>query len=182
MDGNSVRDYMVPLAEYATVSHEASLFDAVEALIKAKDQTDRAGYKHRAVLVYGEDGNIQGKINQMDILRSLEPGYKKIGKGRFSHYDISPEFIKDMMQSYNLWSDPFDNICQRATEISAKEIMHTLADGEYVDADASLAEGIHQLVIYHQQSLLVTEDGKVIGILKLTDIFRKIGISLGLCT
>jgi len=49
-----IKDLMVPLEEYATVSEEATLFEAVAALEKAQERLDRDKYLylHRAVLVY----------------------------------------------------------------------------------------------------------------------------------
>ena len=182
MDKTTVKELMVPLAEYATVGPEATLYDAVEALQQSQSSQDQGAHKHRSVLVYGEDGDVMGKISQTDILRGLEPGYEKISQGRFSHYNFNPGFIKTMMQSYNLWSDPLDNICNRSREIKAKKIMHTPGEGEYVDLEATLGEAIHQLIIGHEQSLLVTSGGKVIGILKLTDVFATIANILNECT
>lgn len=58
--------------------------------------------------------------------------------------------------------------------IEVKDVMYTPADGEYVPEDATLDEGIHQLVIGHRQSLLVTRDSKVVGVLRLSDVFSQI--------
>ena len=52
-----VKDLMVPLEEYATVSEDATLYEAVMALEKAQEELDltKDKYKHRAVLVYDKD-------------------------------------------------------------------------------------------------------------------------------
>jgi predicted transcriptional regulator len=52
--------------------------------------------------------------------------------------------------------------------------MHTPGEGEYVNEDASLEVACHQLVLGHHQSLLVTRGDKIIGILRLTDVFNAI--------
>jgi len=46
-----VKDFMVPLEEYATVSQEATLHEAVLALEKAQIELDPSQHKHRAILV-----------------------------------------------------------------------------------------------------------------------------------
>ena len=68
-----VKHLMVPLDEYATVSEEATLFEAVVALEKAQEKLDRTRFKylHRAILVYDKNNNIVGKISQLDVLRAL---------------------------------------------------------------------------------------------------------------
>jgi sodium-dependent dicarboxylate transporter 2/3/5 len=53
-----VKDLMVPLAEYATVDEEASLFEAVCALEQAQQTFDREKYRHRAVLVLSKTGEV----------------------------------------------------------------------------------------------------------------------------
>ena len=51
-----VKDLMVALADYATVSQDATLYDAVLALEKAQKryESEFSPYLHRAVLVYDE--------------------------------------------------------------------------------------------------------------------------------
>jgi CBS domain containing-hemolysin-like protein len=52
--------------------------------------------------------------------------------------------------------------------------MHILTEREYIDEAAPLDEAIHQLIMGHHQSLIVTRGDEIIGILKLSDIFREI--------
>ena len=40
--------------------------------------------------------------------------------------------------------------------------------------DASLDEAIHQLIMGHHQSLLVTRGEKIVGVLRLTDVFAAV--------
>jgi hypothetical protein len=55
-----------------------------------------------------------------------------------------------------------------------KDIMHTLTEREYIEESAPLDEAIHQLIMGHHQSLIVTRGEGITGILKLSDIFREI--------
>ena len=52
MKSLTVFELMVPLSEYATVSEDSTLFEAVLALEKAQDEFDKTRYRHRAVLVF----------------------------------------------------------------------------------------------------------------------------------
>jgi predicted transcriptional regulator len=52
--------------------------------------------------------------------------------------------------------------------------MQIPSEGEYIEADALLEDAMHQLVLGQHQSLLVTEGGKIVGILRLTDVFATI--------
>ena len=73
-----VKDLMVPLSEYATVSDDATLCDAILALEKAQEEFDQTRYRHRAVLIYDKNQKIIGKISQLDALKALEPKYKEL--------------------------------------------------------------------------------------------------------
>ena len=55
-----VKEIMVPLSDYPTVSEDATLKDAVEALEKAQKKLDPSRYQHRAVLVYDDNKKIVG--------------------------------------------------------------------------------------------------------------------------
>ena len=66
---------------------------------------------------------------------------------------------------------PLDDICRKAGEQNVKQFMGTPTEGEYVSEGASLDVAIHQLIMGHHQSLLVTRGGKIVGILRLTDVF-----------
>ena len=56
--------------------------------------------------------------------------------------------------------------------------MHTLSADECLNENATLDEAIHLLVMGHQQSLLVTRDSEIVGILRLTDVFAAVFQSL----
>jgi CBS domain-containing protein len=178
-----VKDLMVPLQEYATVREDASLQAAVLALEEAQKKFHHDRYKHRAILVLDKSGRVAGKLSQLDVLKGLEAGYKKMGdfKG-ISHTGFSTEFIKSMVDKYDLWKKPLEDICRRSPHIKVKEIMYTPTEGEYVPMDATLDQALHQLVVGHHQSLLVTKDGKeIVGILRLTDVFQEISEMIKAC-
>lgn len=170
-----IKDMMVPIEEYATVNEDENLYQAVLALEEAQQRFNRDRYKHRAVLVYDRSKKVVGKLSQLDVIRGLETGYRKIGDLRgVEHSGFSSELIRSMIARYSLWQQPLDDICRRAPHIKVKDIMYTPTEGEYVDEEATLDQGIHQLVIGRHQSLLVTKGEEIVGILRLTDVFAEI--------
>jgi len=182
MKAITVKDVMVSVSEYATVSKEATLYDAVLALEKAQKEFDRTRYRHRAILVYDESGKIVGKVSQLDILRALEPKYEQIGTPRSSaHNPFTQKFMKSLFHQFNLWDKPLDAICRKAGQKKVKEFLVSPNEGEYVEEQTSLNEAIHQLVIGHHQSLLVMRGKEITGILRLTDVFSKVSNMLKAC-
>jgi CBS domain-containing protein len=182
MNTMKVKDIMVPLAEYATVSTDATLYEAVMALEEAQKHFTKDRYKHRAILVYDEKKKVVGKLSQLDVIRGLEKGYRRIGDlDAISHTGFSKDLIRSMMEKYSLWQSPMESICGKAVHIKVKEIMYTPTEGEYVDQDAALDQAIHQLVMGHHQSLLVTAGKEIVGILKLTDVFIQVCEAIKAC-
>lgn len=172
-----VKDLMVPLSEYATVSEDATLREAVMALEKAQEEFARTGhlYLHRAVLVYDKAGKIVGKVSQLDVLSALEPKYKEISNGKgMSYYGFTQKFIRSMMDQYSLLDKPLNNLLKKASEQRVKNFVSRPTEGEYIEEDASLDKAIHQFVIGQHQSLLVTGQDEIVGILRLTDVFNAI--------
>ena len=175
----SVKDLMVPLEEYATVSDNATLYKAVLALEEAQEKFEHLPYKHRAVLVYNKKNRIVGKLSQLDIIKALEPKYGEMGDIKsLSRFGLSRKFISSILEQNYLWEKPLNDICKKADTIRVKDFMHTPSEGEYVDENASLEMACHQLVMGHHQSLLVTKESEIIGILRLTDVFNAIFLAM----
>ena len=170
-----IEDLMVPLSEYATVTVGATLFDAVLALEKAQEEFDQTKYRHRAVLVLDKTGEVVGKISQHTALKALEPQYMKMGgRTSASQYGFSVTFLKDLQDQYSLLDGALENICQKAAQTRVEDFMANLSEGEFIDADASLDRAIHMLVMGHYQSLMVKKDGRIMGVLRLTDVFAAV--------
>ena len=175
MKAHKIKDLMVPLSEYATVSQDATLKDAVLALEDAQDKFRHKKYLHRAILVLDETGQPIGKMSKWDIIRAIEPRYSEItDSSSLTRFGLNAGFIRSIIESQGLWQKPLDNLCDKASQTYVKDIMYTPAEGEFVDEEASLNAGIHQLVMGHHQSLLVTRGKEVIGVLRLTDVFTEV--------
>ena len=181
-----VKDLMVPLSEYATVSEDATLYDAIIALEEAQKKFDQTRYRHRAILVYDENRHITGKISQLDILRALEPKYDEMGERRrgISHYGFSKKLLKTLREQFSLFDKPMEEICKKTAMLKAKNVMYTPTEGEYVNENDSLDIGIHRLVMGQHQALLVTKDGdnkNIIGVLRKTDVFIEVCEAIKAC-
>ena len=175
MKVRTVKDLMVPLSEYATVSEEASLWEAVMALEKAQEEFDQTRYRHRAILALDKNYRVVGKISQLDVLKAHEPKYAEtVDLESLSRSGFSPDFQKLMLEEYGLWHKPLDHLCENAVQVQVKSIMYTPTEGEYIEETTSLNEAIHQLSIGRHQSLLITRGGNIVGILRLTDIFTEV--------
>lgn len=183
MKSIAVKDLMIPLEEYATVSEEASLYEAVLSLEEAQKAIEPSRHKHRAILVMGPDGNVVGKVSMFDVLIALEPRYEDLGgvDDVLSRSGYSPESLQTMFQQNVLWDEPLEHVCSRAPELVVKDFMQVPDEGAYIEDDATLDEAVHRLVFHRHHSLLVTRKGAVVGILRLSDVFGQVCSKIKAC-
>ena len=182
MESILVKDIMVRLEDYATVSEDATLYEAVRALNAAQKKFDPNTYPHRAVLVYAAGGKIVGKLSQLDVLRALEPKYQDVSDFKeLDGYGINADYIRNLVKELGLLKKPLDDMCRKAATLKVKNIMHTPLEGEYLDEKASLNEAVIQLLVGKHQSLLVTRGSEIVGILRLTDVFVKVADMISSC-
>ncbi len=175
MSNLMVKDLMIPLEDYAKVSQDDSLYQAVLALDEADQRFAQSKYRHRAVLVTDQDGRVVGKISMLDVIKGLEPKYEELLQAEnLTRFGVSPKLIKDIFKRHSLWEDPLDQICAKANNIKVREIMYTPKDTEHVHCDTPLVQAIHQLLMGSHHSLLVVEDGEIKGVLRLSDVFYEV--------
>ena len=178
----SVKDLMRPLSEYKTISTEANLFEAAQALERVQKEFEQNPKLHKILLIADENGEIIGKVSQLDVLRFLEPKGKPIESSvALSRFGVSSGYLKPMLKQCAFWSRPLIDICRDAGKLKVKRLVHTPVEGEFVEEDASLAEAIRQLNLEHHQSLLVTRGRKIVGVLRQTDIFKEVFQTLATC-
>lgn len=169
-----VKNIMVPLSEYSTISKDTALYEAVLALEETQKKADQDSEKHRTTLVIDQGGRVVGTLDQWDVIKGLEPKCRPIETLKeTSRFGFSPDFIKSMMEGYPLWRTPLMDICKKADDIKVKDIMHSISEG-HVDEETTLDKAIHQLVNSNRQSLPVTRGNDIIGILRLSDVFKEV--------
>ena len=173
---------MTPISEYETISIEANLYEAALALDKVQKDYEQGIYPHKILLISDEKGEIVGKISQLDVLRFLEPKGKPVGSsGSLSRFGVSDEYVKPMLSQCKFWDKPLIDLCKIAGRLKVKRLVHAPVEGEFVEEDASLTEAIHQLALEHHQSLLVTRENKIVGVLRQMDIFKEVFETLSVC-
>lgn len=183
MQESTVKELMVPLSEYAVVHEEATLFEAVIELEKSQKAFRHSQYRHRAILVLDEKDEILGKISQMDVLKALEPKYRELGdNGALPRSGFSLQFLKSMMNTFDLWQGSLSNICKKAASIRVKDFMYSPRQGEFVKENTKIGEALHLLVMGSHHSLIVLNDAeKIVGVLRLSDVFDKLSQTIKTC-
>ncbi len=176
MEHYRVKDLMVPISEYATVVVGTSLIDAIQSLETAQEAYTSSKYQHRAILVLDENNHVVGKVGQLRVLKAIETRYdldnvmEELEGFNFSQKYIAHRREQSRMQGPILKEDALQNAAQKKVE----EFMQKPAAGEFVSEDCSLDTAIHKLVAGTHLSLLVTRNGEIVGILRISDVFAAV--------
>lgn len=175
-----VKDLMVPLSDYATVSRQANLKQALAALNRADKNYGDRPYRHRSVLVLDENGEVVGKLSQVDIMRAIEPNYNQLGADiGLDRFGFSAKFMRSIQDQYGLWKRPLDEMGQLMDRVRVEDVMYHPADHQRVRENDVLTTAIHQIVMGRHQSLLVLRGKHIVGILRSTDVFNALSDLLG---
>ena len=86
--------------------------------------------------------------------------------------------IDSQERAVGLWNKPLTNLIKKASTVKVRNLIREIAPGETVDEGASLDTALYQMIVGRFQSLLVTRDSEVIGILRLTDVYDEISEKL----
>lgn len=171
-----VKDLMVPLEEYATVPTGSTLMDAMMALEKAQEEFIHNKHRHRGIVITDTEKGVIGKLGQMDVLRALEPKENDDDEiGHLGQFGFSAAFIRNRRKQKRLAAAPLKDLCRTVAKLKVEDFMQTLSEGEIIDEEASLEAAIQQMVVgNHLLSLLVTREQKIVGVLRMTDVFAAV--------
>lgn len=173
MNEPGVKDLVLPLSEYATVSIEATVQAALQALSKAQLGLTNDRHHHRAILVLDAGGKVVGKLSHWAILGSLEPRLlNRQDEDSLSRAGLSQEFIGAMVENLSLFHGSLKLLCEAAAKVRVRDAMAAIE--ENIDENARLTEAIHLMVFKRLQSVLVTRKGEAIGLLRLSDVFEQV--------
>ena len=190
------RDLMVPLDQCPRVSEEAVLKDAVLALEATRLRGDPWDYRPRVVLIQDKNNNIVGVVRQFEILKALEPKYDELLTSLGAKYSsaiemletkvsnldhmkilfclgLNSEFVKSSLKEFHLWEEALGEMSRRASSLKVTKIMSALTEQDLIEQDAPLSEAVHRMLLGNLLSLVVVEDGRSLGIVRMIDIFNE---------
>ena len=171
-----VKDFMVPLSDYATISIGSTLYEAVLALenIEKDKNVDQSVHPHWIVLVLDKNGEVIGKMSQLNVVKALEPITEQTETvDRISKFGFSSSFVaairEESFQNGNARDYVYTNPV--IMDMKVEDFMQNLVENEFIDENTSLNSAAHQLTVRNRLSLLVTREDKVVGVLRLSDVF-----------
>ncbi len=176
MEHNCVKDLMVPISKYATVTVGTSLLDAILALEKAQEAYTSSKYQHRAILVLDSNRQVVGRVSQLRILKAIETRHDlDSDMEKLSNFRFSEEYIAGRREQERLNGPVLNSESLRAAlEKKVEHFMQKPTLGEFVSEDSSIDIAIHKLVAGAHASLLVTSNHSITGVLRLPDVFSEV--------
>jgi len=159
-DTKKVKELMIPLADYPHIPYWFTLRQAMaivrEAVIKFE-----GSFEPRAVLVFDEKYQLMGIVTLRDIIKGLEP--------RFMH---ETTLIKADPNLTVLMGDLLGPGMREASQKPVSEVMSPVK--VTIQGNDPLAKAIFMMIQENVGMMPVAQDGKVTGMVRLSDLFKEI--------
>lgn len=169
MSKRKAKDLMVPLDEYPTVDSSATVLDAVMTLSEFRQAMPSGRHPYQAVLVVNKDGNVVGKLGQFALLKALEPRSHVVDDlAALTRAGVSDNILETVLDHFRVFQHELSEMCISAAALPVKNVMRPIV--EHVNEDTPICDVIHQMVIWQTLSILVTREGKPIGLVRLVDL------------
>lgn len=146
----NLKDLIIPLSDYPHMPYWGTLREAVAQLNVAYETG------HHTVLVFDEAYKLVGMLSQKDILRGLVPKFAE-------HYSEGVPIF---------WDDLLTSAGEKRLTLPIKEFMSRVKSTG--SADDSVLKAAHVLLQENAYLLPVMEEGKLIGVARMGDIFHEI--------
>jgi CBS-domain-containing membrane protein len=145
-----VKDLVIPLSKYPHMPYWASLGEAIAQLNVAFETG------HHTVLVFDEAYKLVGMLLQKDILKGLEPRFA-------GHYREGAPI---------LWESLLESASKKRLSQPIKDFMSEAKIT--LDAEDSILKASHVMLDEDVRLLPVMEGAKLIGVVRMGDIFQQI--------
>jgi len=173
MENMKVRDLMVQAEKFPSISDSATFYEALVALESAQKKYLSGESEQRILLVKDDKGKVTGKLSPIDLLRGLETNYLRMDTQKIlSRFGL--DYIwKSMQEDYNLWGNPFEDLCRKAAGLRIKSFITAPPEGQCVHVNDTLVKCFHRFVMNRHDALFVLEGDEIVGLLRFSDIYRR---------
>ena len=159
-DDKRVQDLMVPVEDYPHVPCWFTLRQAM-AIVREAALKLECPFEPRGVLVFDEKYQLVGILTLRDIIEGLEP--------TFQHEPAS--VMVEPNRGVRL-ADLFGPGLQAASQKLVSEVMHSVK--VTIQGNDNLAKALFLMITENLFRVPVIQDDKVVGILRLVELFNQI--------
>ena len=183
---NFVRDLMTYATNCRRIHLDVSIKAAILMLEGKNDGSlaDEGGLNYAEMLVLSKDETVVGKLSAAEIVRNMDPIFHSQRCGENMAHTaasgLTPTLLKSLAQNSPLRCESFELICQHVLNLKVEDCMLPAASNEIVLESDLLEDAIHKLAMGAHQSLLVKSEERIVGLLRLSDVFRQLNQQRGI--
>ena len=155
-----VKDLMIPLEDYPHIPYWFTLRQAM-AIVREAAIKFESSFEPRAVLVFDEKYQLMGILTLRDIIKGLEPRFLK-----------ETDLIKADPSLTVLFGDFFGPNLKEQSQRPVSEVMSPIKITS--DAQDNIVKVLYLMIKENVGLMPVMEKGKVIGMIRLSDLFNEI--------
>jgi CBS domain-containing protein len=185
-EGKTVKDIMVPIGEYEKVDVDALLCDVLALLKKnwEKAKIGAPGHFHKTVFVIDRSKKIVGKISVYDLIRGLVPEssvhlefLKRGSYVRTSRIWEIEEKTDELLEEIGWLSRSFVDLVKQEAQKKIRDIMAPV--DTILKEEDTINQAIYIMFKKNLREPLVVQNGEVIGVLDLTQVFSELLETIG---
>lgn len=181
MEKMKVKELMVPVDRFPRISDRATFYEALDALEKTQERYLSGKAEQRILLVENAAGKVVSKISPIDLIRGLETNYARVDTTEVIKRLGLSYVLESMQKDYNLWEDPFRDLCRKAGDVHIGDFIQPPGEGQSVGLETTLAKCFHLFVINRHDTLFVVEKKEIVGLLRFSDVYRKVSKTMKAC-
>ncbi len=163
MNNKLVKEIFVPILEYPHIKESTSVKEAFRVLRKSFE--DGKGY--RSILVVNDKNQLKGLLAMSDLIQAVEPRFLKV---------VKPDTYQGPPLEYPaltlIWQELFSEGCKKEAKKPVKEVMNPVHST--ITLEDSIAKAAYLLIMTNARVLPVIDKERVIGVVRLVDIFNEI--------
>jgi CBS domain-containing protein len=165
-DNPVVRDLVIPLKDFPHLKESQTLHDAVGELI-SYTCGEYGRIRYAELLILNERNQLSGRVTLQNILLSLDPRLKEASKVK--GFEGKGAGFLDLVV---LWEDSFFIECRKWSQIQIKDLMTPI---KYtVKGSDPVLKALAIMTNTNISVLPVLDEGRVIGVIRLKEIFKTI--------
>jgi len=181
MENMKVQDLMVPVDRFHKISQNDTFYEALAALESAQKDFLSGKSEGRILLVEDDQGKVITKISPIDLIRGLETNYSRVNSAETVKRFGFDYIWQSMQKDYNLWENPFKDLCRKAKEVKIKNFIKLPYEGQSVSIDDPLVNCFHLFIMNRHDTLFVTKSDEIVGLLQFSDVYREVSQRMKEC-
>jgi Mg/Co/Ni transporter MgtE len=168
LDDLLARDFMVPIEDYPHITASSTVCDAMSLMHSSLAEA----HKYRTILVTDENQHLLGYLSLRDLIRAVGPRYLRKEEPDYKGHQPFQGVPTDLSALSLIWQEGFTIKIREEAKKSIKEMM-TLIE-RTVSPEDPFAKCTYLMLVQNELIMPVVEEERVIGVIRLVDIFELI--------